>query len=145
MGWPAGLELGGTWGVAYRGFERKRYPCCYMLHKLSGATLALRREAGAELDGLRAAQVRLPNGATKPLIHPCPKSCLNALFSAPYAVLAALADGRIDLQSFTDAAVLRPEIQARLAAVAVVADRSGERRVGNAGGSTCSSRGSPVL
>src|SRR3546814_13396726 len=86
MGWPAGLELGGTWGVAYRGFERKRYPCCYMLHKLIEATLALRREAGADLDGLRAAQVRLPNGATKPLIHPCPKSGLKALFSAPYAV-----------------------------------------------------------
>src|SRR3546814_7590326 len=95
-----------------------------MLHKLIEATLALRREAGADLDGLRAAQVRLPNGATKPLIHPCPKSGLNALFSAPYAVLAALADGRIDLQSFTDAAVLRPEIQARLADVAVVEDEA---------------------
>ncbi|WP_163562620.1 MmgE/PrpD family protein, partial [Klebsiella pneumoniae] len=43
-----------------------------------------------------------------------------ALFSAPYAVTASLADGRIDLKSFTDAAVLRPEIQSRLRDVTVV-------------------------
>src|SRR3546814_13861012 len=74
MAWPAGLELGRPFVVADRGFEQKRYPCCYMLHKLIEATLALRREAGADLDGFRAAQVRLPTAATKPLIHRCPKS-----------------------------------------------------------------------
>src|SRR3546814_20159351 len=115
MAWPAGLELGRPFVVADRGFEQKRYPCCYMLHKLIEATLALRREAGADLDGLRAAQVRLPHGATKPLIPPCPQSGLNALFSPTYAVLAALADGRIDLPPLTSAPVPPPALRARLA------------------------------
>jgi hypothetical protein len=64
--------------------------------------------------------VDMPRGGTKPLTHPYPKSGLNALFSAPYAVLASLADGRIDLRSFADEAVLRPEIQSRLRDVTVV-------------------------
>src|SRR3546814_20038941 len=77
MAWPAGLELGRPFVVADRGFEQKRYPCCYMLHKLIEATLALRREAGADLDGLREAPVRLPNGATHHLTHPCTNSGLH--------------------------------------------------------------------
>lgn len=120
--WPAGLELGRPFAIVEPGFEQKRYPCCYMMHKIIEATLALRREAGLGLDDLRAAHVRMPSGGTTPLIHPHPASGLNALFSGPYAVLAGLADGRVDFASFTDAAVLRPQIQARLAAVAVVED-----------------------
>lgn len=127
-GWPAGLELGRPFAIVEPGFEQKRYPCCYMLHKIIEATLALRREAGVGVDDLRSAHVRMPNGATKPLIHPQPESGLNALFSGPYAVLAGLSDGRVDLGSFTDAAVLRPTIQARLAAVTLVEDETQSRQ-----------------
>jgi len=118
--WPAGLTLGAPFAIAEPGFEQKRYPCCYMLHKMIEATLALRREHGLTLGDVAAMRVEMPPGGTKPLIHPIPKSGLNALFSAPYAVAASLADGRIDLKSFTDAAVLRLDIQARLADVTVV-------------------------
>src|SRR3546814_17895596 len=107
-----------------------------MLHKLIEATLALRREAGADLDGLRAAQVRLPNGATKPLIHPCPKSGLNAPFSAPSAVLAALADGRIALPSFPDVAVIRPHLPPQLPNLAVVQDETQPERANGVKGRT---------
>lgn len=118
--WPAGLALGAPFALAEPGFEQKRYPCCYMLHKMIEATLALRREHGLALGDVAAMRVEMPPGGTKPLIHPIPKTGLNGLFSAPYAVAASLADGRIDLRSFTDTAVLRPEIQARLADVTVV-------------------------
>lgn len=118
--WPAGLALGAPFVLAAPGFEQKRYPCCYLLHKMIEATLGLVRDTGCTLDDVAAARVDMPAGGTRPLIHPRPKSGLNALFSAPYAILASLADGRIDLKSFTDAAVLRPEIQRRLGDVAVV-------------------------
>lgn len=126
--WPDGLELGRPFAIVAPGFEQKRYPCCYMLHKIIEATLALRREEGVGVDDLRSAHVRMPNGGTKPLIHPHPGSGLNALFSGPYAVLAGLSDGRVDLGSFTDAAVLRPEVQARLAAVTLVEDETQSRQ-----------------
>ncbi|KRE24499.1 hypothetical protein ASE66_04525 [Bosea sp. Root483D1] len=118
--WPAGLTLGEPFAIVEPGFEQKRYPCCYMLHKMIEATLALGREHALALDDVATMRVEMPAGGTKPLIHPAPKSGLNGLFSAPYAVVASLADGRIDLKSFTDAAVLRSEIQARLADVTVV-------------------------
>ncbi|HEV2511510.1 MmgE/PrpD family protein [Bosea sp. (in: a-proteobacteria)] len=118
--WPVGLTLGAPFAIVEPGFEQKRYPCCYMLHKMIEATLALRREHAVALADVAAMRVEMPPGGTKPLIHPIPKSGLNGLFSAPYAVIASLADGRIDLTSFTDPAVLRPDIQARLADVTVV-------------------------
>ena len=118
--WPAGLVLGAPLVLAAPGFEQKRYPCCYLLHKMIEATLGLVRDTGCSLDEVASARVDMPAGGTRPLIHPRPRSGLNALFSAPYAILASLADGRIDLKSFTDAAVLRPAIQQRLGDVEVV-------------------------
>lgn len=121
-GWPDGLDLGAPFAVVEPGFEQKRYPCCYMLHKIIEATLALRRDSGIELADVATMSVDMPSGATKPLIHPYPRSGLNALFSAPYAVVAGLTDGRIDLRSFTDEAVGRAAVQTRLRDVTVVED-----------------------
>jgi 2-methylcitrate dehydratase PrpD len=132
--WPTNLVLGAPFAIAEPGFEQKRYPCCYMLHKIIEATLMLRQETGLNLAAVKSARVDMPQGGTKPLIHPYPRSGLNALFSAPYAVTASLADGRIDLKSFTDVAVLRPEIQARLHDVTVV-EAQGVARQGSDVGS----------
>ena len=115
--WPATVSLGTPFALEHPGFEQKRYPCCYMLHKLIEATLRLWHDAGIGLDDVARAVVTMPRGGTKPLIHPVPATGLAALFSGPYAVVAALADGRIDLASFTDAAVARPALRARLADV----------------------------
>jgi 2-methylcitrate dehydratase PrpD len=118
--WRADLKLGAPFAIVEPGFEQKRYPCCYMLHRMIQATLNLVRETGVTLDDVASARVDMPKGGTKPLIHPFPKSGLNALFSGPHAVVAALADGRIDLATFTDAAVMRPAIQSRLRDVQVI-------------------------
>lgn len=126
--WPETVVLGAPYAIVEPGFEQKRYPCCYMLHKIIEATLALREETGLGLHDVASVSVDMPNGATKPLIHPYPRSGMNALFSAPYAVAAGLADGRIDLASFTDAAVARPDVQARLRDVAVVEDDAPPRQ-----------------
>jgi 2-methylcitrate dehydratase PrpD len=128
--WPAELALGAPFVLASPGFEQKRYPCCYMLHRMIEGALALVRETGVTLDDVATARVSMPKGGTKPLIHPYPRTGLNALFSGPYAVAAALADGRINLRSFTDAEVLRPGIQSRLADVTLV-ERDGEAAQGS--------------
>ena len=118
----SGLVLGQPFALEHPGFEQKRYPCCYLLHKMIEATLRLRRESGITLAQLERAHVHMPKGGTKPLIHPVPATGLHGKFSAPYAVIASLADGRIDLASFTDDAVRRPQVQSRLADVTVVED-----------------------
>lgn len=117
--WPEGLALGEPFVVMAPGFEAKRYPCCYLLHKLIEAVLLLRREQGARTSGWTRAAVRLPAGSSQALMHPYPATGLAAKFSAPHAVVAGLLDGRIDLASFEDAAVLRAEVQQRLRDVEV--------------------------
>lgn len=117
-----GPTFGRPFALEQPGFEQKRYPCCYMLHKIIEAALALHRESGCMLKEVERAHVRMPKGGTKPLIHPYPGSGLNGKFSAPYAVAASLADGRINLASFTDEAVRRSELQAHLRDVEIVED-----------------------
>ena len=118
--WPLALRLGEPFALVQPGFEQKRYPCCYMLHKIIEATLWLKRHSGCTLDQVLRVRVSMPQGGTRPLIHPFPKNGLHGKFSATYAVVASLADGRIDLASFTDEAVLRTGIQARLQDVDVM-------------------------
>jgi 2-methylcitrate dehydratase PrpD len=45
------------------------------------------------------------------LIHHRPRTGIEGKFSLEYAVAAALVDRRLDLQSFTDEAVVRREVQ----------------------------------
>ncbi|QCK84916.1 MmgE/PrpD family protein [Phreatobacter aquaticus] len=128
--WPDDLALSRPFVLAEPGFEQKRYPCCYMLHRMIEGTLTLVRDTGVSLDDVASAEVSMPKGGTKPLIHPFPKTGLNALFSGPYAVAASLRDGRINLKSFTDKAVARPDVQARLADISLV-ERDGEPAQGS--------------
>lgn len=117
--WPSRITPGAPFALVDPGFEQKRYPCCYLVHKMIEATLQLRREHRIGLDDVASANVRTPQGGTRPLIHPHPKSGLNAKFSAPYAVIASLLDGQVNLESFADAAVMRPRVQSRLESVHV--------------------------
>ena len=112
--------LGRPFVIASPGFERKRFPCCYMLHKLIAGSLALARDHDLAIDQIRDVTVQMPVGGTRPLNHPVPATGMQAMFSGPYAVLAAIHDRRIGFTSFTDAAVARPAIRARLADVAVI-------------------------
>lgn len=112
--WPDALVLGLPYALDQPGFEQKRYPCCYMMHKMIQATIELRREHGLSLEGLERAHVVTPRGGTSALIHPWPTEGLAAKFSGPYAVVGPLADGRMSLASFDDDAVRRPAVQAAL-------------------------------
>jgi 2-methylcitrate dehydratase PrpD len=117
--WPAHLKLGEPFALLEPGFERKRYACCYLLHKVIAIGIDIAR-AGIELSGIEQICVEMPRGGTKPLLHPRPATGMEALFSGPYSLLAAIADGGISLSSFTDAAVQRPHIQSRLSAVELI-------------------------
>ncbi len=118
--WPEAVGFGAPFSIESPGFSQKMFPCCYMLHKMIPATLELRARTGCTLERLARADVHIPKGGSAPLIHPRPRTGLHAKFSGPYAVLASLLDGRVGLDSFTDAAVMRPAIQNRLADVALV-------------------------
>lgn len=119
---PDAMQFGKPFMIEQEGFSQKRYPCCYGMHRIIAGMLSLRRESGCTLDDVVRMHVRVPDGGTMPLIHDRPSTGLHAKFSAPFAAVAPLLDGKVDLASFEDAAVLRPVLQRRLADVQVVED-----------------------
>lgn len=116
--WPEDVRLGEPFAIDAPGFERKRYACCYLLHKI----IALGKEVAAQgilLDEIVRFRIEMPTGGTRPLNHPFPKSGRQAMFSGPYALIAAILDGNIDFHSFDDRSVARHEVQSRLGDVTI--------------------------
>lgn len=111
-------ELGGApLELDASGFEIKKYPLCYATHRAIDGVLDLKAEHRIEIGDVRSVSVTANHRALVPLIYPRPVTGLQAKFSMHYAVVAALLDGRVNLASFSDNAVRRPEVQARLAMV----------------------------
>ncbi|CAN5235672.1 MmgE/PrpD family protein [soil metagenome] len=112
--WPDEVAVGDPFVISDPGFERKRFPCCYLTHRMIAASLQLAAAHDLHLASVRSIRVILPRGGALPLIHPRPTTGQEARFSGPYSVLAALHDRAIGFSSFTDSAVARPEIRDRL-------------------------------
>lgn len=99
------------------GIELKPYPSCRFTHRLIDGVLALRaRHPGERATRL---EVALSPFAHKILIHPTPRSGLEAKFSAPYCAAISWLDGWPRLESFSDERAARGDVQALLRAVDV--------------------------
>ena len=123
---PAGLaaSLGNPYDVVSPGMNVKRYPCCYATHRAADAVLDLVREYELRAGDVESAEVTVPPGGLAAVTRDRPRTGLEGKFSLPYVVAAALLDGRVALDSFTDEKVLRPDAQALLRAVRPVEDPS---------------------
>jgi 2-methylcitrate dehydratase PrpD len=100
--------------VRASGIEIKKYPLCYATHRALDGMLDLRATHGLALEQVDTVEVLASYRGLTPLTHDRPRTGLQGKFSMQYAMAAALADGHVRLGSFTDAAVLRPAIQAFL-------------------------------
>jgi 2-methylcitrate dehydratase PrpD len=98
------------WIFASPGVALKKYPCCYATHRAIDAVLALRAELGA--GRITSLACRVPPGGLNQLPYGRPATALEGKFSAPYACAAALLDGQVTLDTFTEEAVMRPQIAA---------------------------------
>ncbi|MEU6140459.1 MmgE/PrpD family protein [Streptomyces sp. NPDC047081] len=90
------------------GLAVKLFPCCYAMQRPIAALRAVRDQVRGEITGVT---VTTPAGTVQPLVHDRPSTGLEGKFSLPYAVAAALLDDYPGFDSFTDAAVRRPEAQ----------------------------------
>lgn len=117
--WPDEVRLGNPFAIEEPGFEVKRFPGCYLLHKVMALGLKI-AENGIKLTDIAKIEMDMARGGTRPLIYPSPVTGREAQFSIPYAMLAAIADGEVTFATFTDEAVNRPVIRARLADVSAV-------------------------
>ncbi|MEU6261328.1 MmgE/PrpD family protein [Streptomyces sp. NPDC047043] len=96
------------------GLAVKLFPCCYAMQRPIAALRTVRDQIRGEIT---AVTVTTPAGTVQPLIHDRPGTGLESKFSLPYAVAAALLDDYPGFDSFTDAAVRRPEAQRLLGLV----------------------------
>lgn len=105
---------GAPFALEQPGFELKRFPSCYLTHRLIAGVLALRARhpdaSGSEIE----IAIEMPRNGTTPLKHPQPTTGLEAKFSGPYCAAAAWLDGHVGLASFTNAAVARPALKAQM-------------------------------
>jgi 2-methylcitrate dehydratase PrpD len=118
---PDALRLDGA--AVPGGLAVKLYPCCYALQRPISAIKGL-----ADLDPAQVEQVLVstPASSLQPLIHHAPRTGLEGKFSLEYGIAAALLDREPGIDSFDDAAVVRPEAQQLVERVEVAALEGGD-------------------
>jgi len=105
-------KLGNPWEMMTPGIYVKRFPCCYCNHRPVGGMFELIKQHNIKADEVTKVRIGFLPGADTPLIHRDPHTGLEGKFSMEYNAAAALLDGRLTMETFTDAMVQRPEIRA---------------------------------
>lgn len=106
------INLGSPWEMLTPGIYVKRWPCCYCNHRPVGGMFELIKQHNIKADEVDKVRIGFLPGADTPLIHRDPHTGLEGKFSIEYNAAAALLDGKLTMETFTDAMVQRPEIRA---------------------------------
>jgi 2-methylcitrate dehydratase PrpD len=107
----AARDLGRPYIISEPGLALKKFPCCYATHRAMDGLLALRGKLGFEAGSVDRIVCRMPPGGMRVLTYPRPATGLEGKFSLPYTLAAGVLDGRYTLETFSDAAVRRAEIE----------------------------------
>jgi len=115
-----GIEDGPA--VLAPGVWQKRYPCCASTHRAVDAVRALMREHGLGPADIVGIETSVSEPAVRNLMYDRPENPMQARFSMPYCVAAAVIDGDLGLSVFTPAALARADLAAFLPKVRMVSD-----------------------
>ena len=105
-------DFGNPYRLVDPGVAIKKHPSQYGTHR--GIDAALDLQARFSVDPTRITAVSIEAPVMRYVGRPFPETGLDGKFSFQYTVAAALLDGQIGIQTFTDEAVHRPEVQALL-------------------------------
>ncbi len=126
--------LGSPWDIASPGLVVKKYPCCNSTHRTIDATLSLVSEHSPSLSEIESVVISMPPGEDIPLIYSRASTGLEGKFSMQYCIASAILDGRVDLNTFDQTSVDRPEVQRLTGLVKLEYDDTQDPVVVNAGG-----------
>ena len=151
----AGAALGRVWEIVDGGITVKLYPSCAGTHPTIDTLLDLRVEHGFVAADVERIEIGVDAVTPTVLIHDRPTSGLEAKFSMHFCAAAAVAQGRVDIQTFetglADPVILgllprvtmrvdpsvgidQPALTEAVVSVRLVDGRSCERRVRGARG-----------
>ena len=115
------FEFGRPYRCVDPGMAIKFYPSKYPTHFAIKAALDARAAIGA---GSRIREVRIVTPEIKDANRPQPRSGLEGKFSFQYTAAAALLDGKVGIDSFTDERRFRADMVELLGRISVVYDKS---------------------
>jgi 2-methylcitrate dehydratase PrpD len=101
-------QLGETW-YSKDTIVIKKYPCCGSNHGALDSLLSLLEEHDIGLGDIARVEVDNVPAISHVLLHPNPTQGYQGKFSIHYNIATALVDRKIDIGSFTDAKLNRPE------------------------------------
>ena len=108
--------LGASWRLIDPGFDIKRFPAQVYMQNAIEAALNLREENGVGPDDIEQVTIRRQGRGHS---GPVPRSGLDGKFSVEYCAAAALLDGHVGIDTFTDARRFAPDMDAMLARISV--------------------------
>ena len=101
-------DFGNPYRLVDPGVAIKKHPSQYGTHRGIDAALDLHQRFGVDPGRITAVSIETP--VMRYVGRPFPETGLDGKFSFQYTVAAALLDGRIGIETFTDEAVHRPEV-----------------------------------
>ena len=108
--------LGDSYRLVDPGFDIKRFPAQVYMQNVIEAALNLRQQHGLTADAVEQVTIyRRGRGHSGPV----PQSGLDGKFSVEYCAAAALLDGGVGIDSFTDARRFAPDMEEMLGRVRV--------------------------
>ncbi|HEX3650973.1 MAG TPA: MmgE/PrpD family protein [Pseudonocardiaceae bacterium] len=111
---------GQPWEIVDPGMAIKKYPCCNRGHRALDAVLEIVRRHDVRAEDVESIEIGMPAGQVDaaggvgPMTYPRPATGLEAKFSMPYVVAAAVVDRGLPLAACTDDGVRRPVVTALL-------------------------------
>ena len=114
--------LGRRWEIVEGGITVKLYPSCAATHPTIDTLLDLRREAQIDPPAVEAVEIDVDPVVPTVLIHDRPATGLEGKFSLHYCAAAALAFGRVGIDTFAPEAMRAPAVERLVPRVTMRAD-----------------------
>ena len=114
--------LGTRWELLESGIAVKPYPSCALTHAAIDALLELRARHGPDPERIAEVEIGVNRVVPDVLIYHAPATPLERKFSMEFCAASAIVHGRVDLDSFEDAAAAAPALGALASRVRLVVD-----------------------
>ncbi len=117
-------DLGSRWEILDTGITMKLYPSCAATHPPLDALLDLRTEESLTLESIDAIDVDVDRVTPTVLLYDRPHSPLEGKFSMPFCAAAAMADGRVGIDTFSEDRLHDPALRGLMERVAMGVDEA---------------------
>jgi 2-methylcitrate dehydratase PrpD len=116
--------IGNPYFLESPGLGLKMHPCSAPQFLAADAALLLNHEHKIDFGEVAAIEVSIPPERYERHYHAEVKTGLRGKFAINYVVALGIMDGKLEIATFTDEKVNRPEVQAALRKVKVIVDES---------------------